>query len=345
MASTYLRPDSPYIWIRYKDATGKWKNANSGYRKDNLGDRRNAKLVAREKSLEEAKQRILTPGRSAFVEWLPSWIEQRWQDKSSLTLRKYRLYCRTWLEYLDGIGANSPATVTRESVLNYEQYRRKQGTARNTVLQEIGFFGQVLDEAISRGYATTNVARHLRLASTPRKHKEVWTDDQIQLAIDAAEKADRFGWIHTVLLMGRFQAARLSSCEVPLAAISLERREIRYPAIVMKGGKAFTQAIDPRFLPILAEIVAHRRTLGESTLCSLPSNPSPSMELRRFLDALGLHGLSQHGLRTSWVTRAALSGIPESATMKFTNHSSREVHAVYTRLSSGDVVQFFDRLK
>jgi hypothetical protein len=40
MASTYLRKESPFIWIRYKDAAGAWKSMNTGYRRDNPGDRK-----------------------------------------------------------------------------------------------------------------------------------------------------------------------------------------------------------------------------------------------------------------------------------------------------------------
>jgi hypothetical protein len=40
MASTYKRADSPFIWIRYKSDSGVWKSANTGYRQDNIGDRK-----------------------------------------------------------------------------------------------------------------------------------------------------------------------------------------------------------------------------------------------------------------------------------------------------------------
>ena len=49
MASTYRRTDSPYIWIRYKDAAGKWKSTNTGYRQDNIGDRKQAEQIGQAK--------------------------------------------------------------------------------------------------------------------------------------------------------------------------------------------------------------------------------------------------------------------------------------------------------
>jgi hypothetical protein len=53
VASTYKRADSPYIWIQHKDASDAWRNSNSGYRRDNPGDRVQAEKLAKRKSLEE----------------------------------------------------------------------------------------------------------------------------------------------------------------------------------------------------------------------------------------------------------------------------------------------------
>jgi hypothetical protein len=68
--------------------------------------------------------------------------------------------------------------------------------------------------------------------------------------------------------------------------------------------------IDPTFILVLAKVVEHRRKLACTTLCDLPK--LPSLEMRRFLDTLlpidaGFKNLSHHGLRTSWITKAALN--------------------------------------
>jgi len=341
MASTYLRPDSPFIWIRFKDATGKWKNANSGFRKNVASDRRQAKLVAQEKSLQESTTRVQQPGRSAFDAWVPAWIEQKWGNKPE-TLRKYRRCYRVWMAYFAKVGATMPSAVTREMVLDYVSQREGSGAGRNSALWDVSFIGQVLGEAVKRDYCRANVARSLGLSRVEQIHKTPWTPEQIQRAIDAAEP---FSWVETVLLLGKYQASRLGQAEVPLAAIDLNRGVIAWPSSVMKQGKAFVQSIDPEFMPALKRIVERRRALGESTLTTLPRDPSPSLHLRRFLDGIGLHGLSVHGLRVSWVTRAALSGVPLAITMQFCNHSDRLVHQVYTQVAAGDVNQFFARLR
>ena len=57
------------------------------------------------------------------------------------------------------------------------------------------------------------------------------------------------------------------------------------------------------------------------------------MRLRKSLDRAKLQGYVHHGLRATWITRAAESGVPESLAMAFCHHGSREVHRVYKRLS------------
>jgi hypothetical protein len=354
MASLYLRPDSPFLWMRYKDASGKWKSANTGYRKGNVGDERQADLLVREKTVQERATQRVNPGRASFEEWCPTWIEQRWGNKPQ-TVKAYRQRFRFLIEYLSQAGATHPSAVTRDLTLAYPAWRtaRKSGwrkqksSGTNTALYEIKFLAMMLDEAIHRGYARENPARRLGIAQTEHKHKTVWTDRQIEIALDAAEKSEPYGWIHVSLLMGKYQAVRLAQSAVPLDSIDLQRKVIRYPGSLMKGGRSYDQAIDPNFIPLLSEIVTHRRKAGCLTLCDLPK--LPSLLMRRFLDALierdsGFTKLSHHGLRATWITRAALNGVPETFAMRFVNHASTEVHKIYQQIGATDFVPYFERL-
>jgi hypothetical protein len=73
------------------------------------------------------------------------------------------------------------------------------------------------------------------------------------------------------------------------------------------------------------------------------------MQFRHFLDSLGLrHGLDlshlcHHGLRATWITQAALRGIPESLAMRFVNHSSRQVHEIYQKITATDLMPMLDQ--
>jgi integrase len=160
------------------------------------------------------------------------------------------------------------------------------------------------------------------------------------------EKRDRFGWLHVTFLMGLYQAVRLRQSQVPISCIDFRRRLITYPAITVKGGRAFSHPIDPDFLPVLKELVAYRKHLGKSTLCEIQGGSAlpPSIVWRRFLNELGLPHLCHHGLRTTWITRAAVAGINEAQTRRFVNHASTQVHQIYQKIGSEDLHPMLEAL-
>jgi hypothetical protein len=121
-------------------------------------------------------------------------------------------------------------------------------------------------------------------------------------------------------LMGLYQAVRLRQAQVPLRCIDFKRRGIGYPANIVKGARPYSQPIDPSFFPILQELISHRQSIGSPVLCEIPI--SPSVEWSRFLDELGFKHLVHHGLRATWITRAALAGILESLAKRFSDQSS-----------------------
>ena len=128
----------------------------------------------------------------------------------------YRRYFLRWMDYLNEVGAPLPAAITRDIVLGYFPWRKDRDGERNTALGEVKFFSQVMDEAVRRGYAQHNPALKLGMKRAEVEHKTPWTLKQIQIALDAAEKADKFGWMHVSILMGYYQAVRCGQCRVPL---------------------------------------------------------------------------------------------------------------------------------
>lgn len=340
MASIYRRKDSPFLWISYKDATGKWKSANTGYRQDNIGDRKQAEMVAKRKSLEEMENKPLNVATHRWEDWVVPWITATWGNRTNRTPKKYTNNFWRWLKYFKENGITQPSALRREHIMNYLAWREKRGGQRNTAIDEIKWLGQLMDEAISRGYASTNPARKLHLAKAAAAEKVVWSAfgiDQVEKALSAR---DKFGWMHVTMLMGLHQALRLRQAEIPLSCIDFQRRLISYPGIKVKGGKAHSQPIDPDFYPILQELVEHRRALGKAMLCEIPV--LASVEWRRFLDELGLKHLMHHGLRATWITRAALAGVPESLAKRFVNHASSQVHAIYQKITATDLMPMLD---
>jgi integrase len=342
MASTYRRADSPFIWIRYKSDSGVWKSANTGYRQDNLGDQKQAELLAKRKSLEEMANKPVQGASHRWQDWGVPWIEARWGNRSNRTPKMYTNYFWRWLEYFKEIDVTQPVALRREHVINYIEWRKKHGGGRNTAIHEIKFLGMLMDEAISRGYASANPARRLHLEKSAPVEKVAWSDFEVDRVGVALAERSKFGWMHVTFLMGLYQAVRLREAQIPLSRIDFQRRIIDYPSDKVKGGKGYSQPIDPAFFPILQELVAHRQFMGESHLCEIPI--LPSVEWRRFLDELGLQHLVHHGLRATWITRAALAGVPESLAKRFVNHASSQVHAIYQKITAADLMPMLDAL-
>jgi integrase len=82
--------------------------------------------------------------------------------------------------------------------------------------------------------------------------------------------------------------------------------------------------------------------MGKSMLCEIPL--LPSVEWRKFLDELGLQHLVHHGLRATWITRAALAGVPESLAKRFVNHASSQVYVIYQKITAIDLMPMLDAL-
>lgn len=347
MASIYARGDS--LWIKYKSPDRVWKRKPTGYRNSNPGDRKQA---AKLRDALTRRERTQAPVRASDWDWVTAWIEQRWQQ---LTLVRHRASWRRISRYLAEAGCRGPANLTREHCLGYPAHRAKTGTSVNTSALELKLLAQVMDESIVRGYAEKNPCRNLRLARTPAKEKQPFSDEQLSKLDEIfaagtheyelsghAFKVERYGWEHVTYLLGRYQAARLMSARVPLDCIDLEAARIHYPAAIVKGGKAYSQPIDGRLLPDLREIVARRRAAGETTLCEPPE--LASLCWRQLLDALGMTNVSHHSLRARWVTEAAKAGIPEAVAMRFSNHSSSDVHRIYLRVTQDDVADQLRKL-
>jgi len=347
MASIYKRPETSYIWITYKGEDGKRKRVNTGYRWDNNIERFQAEKLAKLKTFEELKNKPIKE-RGGW-DWVPEFIEARWGQKQNGTLGLRKKYYFTFRKFADEKEIAVPGAVRREHASMYLEWRKQTGAGRNTAIAEIKVMGTILEEAVARGFMTANPFRKLGFKQEEQKRKVPWTPQQVEVALVAAEEVERFGWLHVALLLGRYQAIRLNQCQVPLVDVDLRRRIIHYPDWLVKGGKGYSQPIDPEFYPILCDMVEHRRKLGKSTLCELPL--CSSVLIRRFLDGLaerngdgGFKLLCHHGLRATWITQAALAGIPETLAKRFVNHASSEVHAIYQRITADDLMPMLDAL-
>lgn len=316
--------------MRYRSPEGVWKGRPTGYRWSNLGDVRQAKILARKATEREAEAAgSRGRARSRFGDWVLPWLLEKYGKSTGTTAEVYKRTWRTVSKFLDEHQLTMPAQIRRDHAGIYLTWRTAGGNAgRNTAIADIKLLAMVLDEAKGRGLCQENPLRKLGLKKDKCAEKLIWSHEDISRAAAHFER-EQSHWMLCAFYFGLYQAARLRQCQLPLAAIRLEAGMIHYPDHLVKGGAGFTQPIDARFLPRLKSLMA---AADGETICTVPWDAS--IRLRRSLDRAGLPGLCHHGLRASWITRAAEAGVPESHAMAFCHHESREVHRVYKKLSS-----------
>jgi integrase len=351
VASIYSRKDSPNLWIKFKNESGKWVAMNTGFRRDNPGDRKQASNLARTTSLKEMATKTSKASGSEWQDWVIPWINSRWGDvqKPETSAHVYGRYFYRWLKYFEERKITTPQLFKREHTDDYLAWRTQQGAGRNSAIGELKFLAQVLDEAIARNFVSgVNVCRKLRIRADKPADKIPWSDEEVSMVQTELEKNHLYDWMHVSFLLGLHQAARLRMCAIPLSVIDFDKRIINYPGTVMKGGKSFSQPIAPEFIDVLRSVVEHRRKLKKSTLAEIPDpykHQEPAgVQWRKLLDSLGLHNLSHHGLRVRWITQAALLGVHESMAMKFANHRGLAVHRIYQKIQNDDVATMLDGL-
>jgi hypothetical protein len=345
MASLYYRGD--LIWMGFRDENGKRCNRSTGYRKSNPGERKQAQLLCERQTHAE---RLQAPAvRATDWVWVDEWLEQKWGNRE----RTHDIYASHWRalqRWLTDpeVDINAPATLTREACLRYPEWRLKRGGKRNTAIGELKLLGQIMKEARVRKMVTENVASALGIEREDSEEGRAWTDEEFAKVNGDLLERDKFGWKRATFLLGRFQAARHGSCAVPLKYIDLEAKTITFHD--PKGGisKAYTQPIDRHLWEPLREIIEYRKSRGKKNLCDIPDfkkgDVPASVQWRRYLDSLGIFDISHHDLRRTWVTKAALAGIPETIACRFSNHSSLTVHRIYQKFTTADIAEMLTRL-
>lgn len=334
MASLYHKGDDARIWLRYRDAAGKWRGKVTSYRWGNAGEVRQATLLAQKASEREAEMHHSPAGESSrLTDWVTVWLRAKYGDSQATTPAVYNRRWRVIMRYLAAAGIHSAGQIRREFIDDYLAWRLKTA-GRNTAIADIKFMSMIMGEAVKRGHIAANPLAKPGLRKTPAKEKLVWSNEDIGKAAVHLEKHESH-WMQTVFYMGLYQACRLRNCAVPLDRIRPDLGLIQYPGIIVKGGEAFSQPIDARFKPILKLLMERARKLGLKTLCEIPWDAT--IRLRRTFDRAGLPDHSHHGLRVTWITRACEAGVPEGQAMAFCHHASREVHRVYKKLSAIEI--------
>jgi hypothetical protein len=314
--------------MRFLDDAGEWQGKPTSYKKDNIGDQRQAKLLARRKSELEAARRTVCGMQLA--DWVLPWLIAKYGKNGTTTLDVYKRMWRALQRYHAEHKIKTAPQISRGFIMSYLAWRMENGAGRNQAIDEIKFMGMIVDEAILLGHCSANPIRKPGLKKNATKGKEIWTDEQY-IEVEKHILKTKCHWQQCSFYFGKFQACRLRQCQVPLRCIRFDLNTIQYPDIVVKGGEAYAQPIDPRFRPILERLVENAKAQGLRVLCEIPWDAS--LRWRVTLDRCGFEDICHHGLRASWITRAAENRVSESEAMAFCHHKDREVHRIYKKVS------------
>jgi len=332
MASLYMRPESPFWFLKRKSKDGTWVAHSTGLRCENEIETAQARLLMAEANLAEAgTQQSASDGWG----WVEGWLSKHWANPKT-TKRAFGKWkhIEHWL-LLNGL--SSPALVEFRHGSEYVEWRegrvaRHRACGRNTALNELKLLGQIMGVACQRGIIKANPIRKIGIAKIPPPEKREISDAEIGRCLKALEIEPE--WMRLSFMIALHTGCRLSETSLEMACVDFKRNTITFPT--PKGGRkrAFTRPLPEALRGILWELRARKKSH------EIPAHASRSFA--RFFKRCGAEGVTFHNLRVSYVTRLHRASVPLSVAMRLVNHSSEIVHQIYNRLSVDDVMPWKD---
>jgi len=331
MASIFTRENSPFWWIKWRDATGKIRRESTSLRIDSKLETRKARETAMLRSVDELRSGGPAPGKERLLDsWVPLWLTA---TKTGGTLRRY-LQCWTALSiFFEGKKITLAEQITRADCLEYFAKRKIDvgglgKTHTNTVLLDLKVLRLVLFEAQKRGWIHANPASRLGIDSVKAKERQEMTLADIELIRSRLpEGSDQ----RVAFEIALHQGCRLKETSLPLDAFDLEDGTVTFET---KGGKTHVTLLHPDLIPLIRNLKAKKRKV------TWEYHDQAARDFSRLFRKLKLRkrGISFHSTRVTAVTRLARSGsVSEQQAMRFIGHSSAVVHKVYQRLGAHDL--------
>ena len=344
MASLYTKPGSPFHYLRFKSDDGRWRDKSTHLRIGFPSETKQAQAMAMEASLKELKRSPSKSGES-WDSWVLPFLRQKYAgEEHERTLARYELAWRNVRAFLLWKGIDTPRRLTRAICKEYHIWRqnpeanggRVEGVLRcghNNALQELKILSIICDEAVALDFIETNPAYRNGIKRIKAEEKRPFTDEEIQkirLALN-----DGPSWMAISFELALHQALRLRQTSFPLSCVDWKRGTITYPRKIVKGNKPFTHPIDDRIRPLLEKL---KEADAKMTCVIPPDQELPSKTWWRFFKKHDIKDVCFHCTRVTWITRAAIAGVPISKAMRFVNHGSEEVHRIYTKLQAHDIM-------
>jgi hypothetical protein len=334
MASLYKRDNSPYWYIKYKDAAGKTRQESTGYRHAIPTHTKKARILRNEKQLLELR-REKGSEHGAWVAWVDKFLESEYQTQPK-TLNRYKTCWRNLYAYLEEIEVLAPHQLTFDHCMGYMEWRKAgqphlgiYKCVHNTARLDLKILHLVCERAIKRGLIVANPCRKLGIKRHKSPEKPELTDEDIALIRLKLVEMKMPEWMSISFEIAIHQGVRLTETSFPLARIDWKNNNIEFHA---KRDQRYSVSIHPKLLPLLKKLKREKR---EKT-CEIPK--MASKEWWRFFKKIGLHqkGICFHCTRVTVITRLIREGWSEAAVMNVVHHASTEVHRIYQRLGVED---------
>jgi len=342
MASLYERPNSPFIWIKYKDESGAQKAHSTGLRSSVPSQKRKAEILRQEKHLIELKTEKGKAG-DAWDEWVLEVLNRTYAHQQE-TLKRYNTSWRNLQPFLLEQKVTRPSQLTFRHCELYMDWRKESHPGvykcgHNTARYDLVVVLHLLcDYAVKRGFINRNPCSSLGIPKLKPNEKPELTGEDIALIREKLLELKMPEWMKISFEIATHQGCRLRETSIPLSKINLEKKTITFKA---KGSKVFTAPMHPDLLPLFKKL----KKSGASVTCVIPK--MASKEWWRFFRKIGLHqkGISFHCTRVTLITRLIRDHVPEFIVRKIVNHASTEVNRIYQRIGVDDVVGYLDNLK
>ena len=320
---------SAYWVLRYRCLdTGKWRDRSTRCRHDDAKQTRAAQRMAEEASALEAK--VGPEASGDFSAWALDYIRRHYTSESSR--KRYEAAWMRILEWARLRGIRHPAHVRYEHATDFLEWRTAQEASHNTARLELKFLSFILQEALRRELIQKNPIALAKVPRTPAKVKPEFDSADFKKARAAFTARKSAPWMLTAFEICAHLGCRFREAELAREDVDFEQRIIWITDSKRKLG-------DPRkrfSVPLPDSLATHLKAVFKKRDRTTPDLRFGEHNRQFNVTLKEATGATSHSLRVSFVTRCHRAGLSESQAMRLVNHSTRLVHAIYSRLSVED---------
>ncbi|WP_325098818.1 tyrosine-type recombinase/integrase [Bacillus atrophaeus] len=311
-------------------------------------DLREAQEALTELLSKVQKGTYVSPSKQLYKDYVKKWLNEKWlksKKKEDQTLSSYDSYFRNYvLPALGGLKLNEIAKTDIEKLvldMSYDDFSAK--TIRKTIV----LVKATLEKAIDDGLIDNNAAKKVELPKVEEKEFSVWTQDQIEIFLDAT-KNDRLFTLFRLALMtgmrrGEILGLRWKDIRFDLNTVTIHQTLSSDGKTIMQGAKTRSSRrtinIDKTTMEALSvlkeRVLEEKRRFGEGypdydlVFCTKYGTPLAPPNVRRTFKQISneanLPPIRFHDLRHTHATLLFEKRIPIKVISERLGHSSINV--------------------